>query len=66
MVKAVAVLGSNEGVSGTIYFTQEADGNLEILSDHPASVDVSIFHILKDILFQIFRLYNSNWKYFWP
>ncbi|XP_041020825.1 superoxide dismutase [Cu-Zn] isoform X1 [Juglans microcarpa x Juglans regia] len=26
MVKAVAVLGSNEGVSGTIYFTQEADG----------------------------------------
>lgn len=26
MVKAVAVLGSNEGVSGTIFFTQEGDG----------------------------------------
>ncbi|RWR94101.1 Superoxide dismutase [Cinnamomum micranthum f. kanehirae] len=26
MVKAVAVLASNEGVSGTIYFTQEGDG----------------------------------------
>ncbi|XP_020548659.1 superoxide dismutase [Cu-Zn]-like [Sesamum indicum] len=26
MVKAVAVLSSSEGVSGTIYFTQEGDG----------------------------------------
>uniref|UniRef100_A0A9I9D9Z4 superoxide dismutase n=1 Tax=Cucumis melo TaxID=3656 RepID=A0A9I9D9Z4_CUCME len=26
MVKAVAVLGSSEGVSGTIFFTQEGDG----------------------------------------
>ncbi|OAY84509.1 Superoxide dismutase (Cu-Zn) [Ananas comosus] len=26
MVKAVAVLGSSEGVKGTIYFTQEGDG----------------------------------------
>ncbi|XP_074570553.1 superoxide dismutase [Cu-Zn]-like [Curcuma longa] len=26
MVKAVAVLGSSEGVKGTIYFTQERDG----------------------------------------
>lgn len=26
MVKAVAVLGSGEGVKGTIYFTQEGDG----------------------------------------
>ncbi|KAD4384949.1 hypothetical protein E3N88_25117 [Mikania micrantha] len=26
MVKAVAVLNSSEGVSGTIFFTQEADG----------------------------------------
>ncbi|KAK6117333.1 hypothetical protein DH2020_048924 [Rehmannia glutinosa] len=26
MVKAVAVLNSSEGVSGTIYFTQEGDG----------------------------------------
>lgn len=31
MVKAVAVLGNSSGVSGTIYFTQEADGNLKIL-----------------------------------
>ncbi|XP_035549208.1 superoxide dismutase [Cu-Zn]-like isoform X1 [Juglans regia] len=30
MVKAVAVLGSNEGVSGTIYFTQEADGSTTV------------------------------------
>ena len=29
MVKAVAVLGNSSGVSGTIYFTQEADGNLK-------------------------------------
>lgn len=27
MVKAVAVLSSSEGVSGTIFFTQEGDGN---------------------------------------
>lgn len=27
MVKAVAVLASNEGVAGTVYFTQEGDGN---------------------------------------
>lgn len=26
MVKAVAVLNSSEGVSGTIFFTQEGDG----------------------------------------
>ena len=26
MVKAVAVLGSSEGVKGTIFFTQEGDG----------------------------------------
>ncbi|XXG84130.1 hypothetical protein AAC387_Pa10g1719 [Persea americana] len=26
MVKAVAVLASNEGVAGTVYFTQEGDG----------------------------------------
>lgn len=26
MVKAVAVLGSNEGVSGTVFFSQEGDG----------------------------------------
>ncbi|XP_071940323.1 superoxide dismutase [Cu-Zn] 2-like isoform X2 [Coffea arabica] len=26
MVKAVVVLGSSEGVKGTIYFTQEGDG----------------------------------------
>lgn len=31
MVKAVAVLGSNEGVSGTIYFAQEGDGNVEVV-----------------------------------
>jgi hypothetical protein len=31
MVKVVAVLGSSEGVCGTIYFTQEGDGNLEFL-----------------------------------
>ncbi|XP_035549210.1 superoxide dismutase [Cu-Zn]-like [Juglans regia] len=30
MVNAVAVLGSNEGVSGTIYFTQEADGSTTV------------------------------------
>lgn len=28
MGKAVAVLGSNESVSGTIYFDQEGDGNM--------------------------------------
>lgn len=33
MVKAVAVLSSSAGVSGTIYFTQEEDGNFEIASD---------------------------------
>lgn len=26
MVKAVAVLGSSDGVKGTIFFTQEGDG----------------------------------------
>ena len=31
MVKAVVVLGSSEGVKGTIYFTQEGDGNLNRL-----------------------------------
>ena len=30
MVKAVAVLNSNEGVCGTIYFAEEGDGNQEI------------------------------------
>lgn len=29
-MKAVAVLGSSEGVSGTIFFSQEGDGNLVI------------------------------------
>lgn len=28
MAKGVAVLSSSAGVSGTIYFTQEGDGNL--------------------------------------
>jgi hypothetical protein len=28
MVKAVALLGSSEGVKGTIYFTQEGEGML--------------------------------------
>lgn len=28
MMKAVAVLSGSEGVSGTVYFTQEGDGNL--------------------------------------
>lgn len=28
MVKAVAVLSGNEGVSGTIFFTQEEDGKV--------------------------------------
>ena len=30
MGKAVAVLTGTEGVSGTVYFTQEGDGNLNI------------------------------------
>lgn len=30
MVKAVAVLSSSEGVKGTIYFTQEGDGNFKL------------------------------------
>lgn len=29
MVKAVVVLGSSEGVKGTIQFTQEGDGKLK-------------------------------------
>lgn len=29
-MKGVAVLGSSEGVSGTIFFSQEGDGNLVI------------------------------------
>lgn len=28
MAKAVAVLGGTEGVTGTVYFTQEGDGKL--------------------------------------
>lgn len=31
MVKAVAVLGASPNVCGTIYFTQEGDGNLKFL-----------------------------------
>ncbi|XP_042953506.1 superoxide dismutase [Cu-Zn]-like [Carya illinoinensis] len=30
MVNAMVVLGSNESVSGTIYFTQEADGSTTV------------------------------------
>ncbi|XP_038877559.1 superoxide dismutase [Cu-Zn] [Benincasa hispida] len=30
MVKAVAVLGSSEGVSGTIFFSQEGDGSTTV------------------------------------
>ncbi|KAG6621545.1 hypothetical protein I3842_Q019500 [Carya illinoinensis] len=30
MVNVVVVLGSNESVSGTIYFTQEADGSTTV------------------------------------
>nr|DAD37922.1 TPA_asm: hypothetical protein HUJ06_008563 [Nelumbo nucifera] len=30
MVKAVAVLNSREGVSGTIYFTEEEDGSTKV------------------------------------
>lgn len=29
MVKAVAVLRSSEGVSGTVFFAQEGDGRLQ-------------------------------------
>lgn len=63
MVKAVAVLGSSESVKGTIFFTQEGDGNL-----------ISVWLVLKLIaLFDVhiisfffFRSNNSNWKPFWP
>ena len=30
MVKGVAVLSSSEGVSGTVFFNQEGDGNFEV------------------------------------
>jgi Cu-Zn family superoxide dismutase len=36
MVKAVAVLNSSEGVSGTIFFTQEGDGKWKLQSNGPA------------------------------
>lgn len=62
MVKAVAVLGSSEGVSGTIFFTQEGDGNL--VNGFVYTVYVHFF----SVLYLVQRVFRSNHCYgqcFW-
>lgn len=62
MVKAVVVLNSSEGVSGTVQFTQEGDGMIICIELVAISLYCWVWVNANLFLLLFFRPNNCNWK----